>query len=393
MKPNEFDELIRRKFDQGDFEYNAANWERLEDRMDRKATRRKILMWLPLAPIAYISSVAASLAMIITIPVLMQHKVNENEMPQLSAAARVHVTQLHTQPLITANTPNTLKIEKQEIKKEEKTQIHNNSIAQQATEEVVANNNAPIVNTWKNSDNDFTTKQKNARKNYPAFSSFDPEPSEDRSRIVKTAISITGGVQYGTMNGYTIGATGRRMISDRFYVEGDIAFINNNGTGNVGNNTSSGTGASVFSAASAKMAAPVNARMVSENDVPTKPSDQTGAPAASNTGKYDLYYAQVTPSVGYNVRRNLSVGVGADVQRLLQTDKPLNTSGSEAITTDKAIPNVDMGIVGKTEVALSKTIKAGVYYRQDMNNVINPGNKFIDRSYMQFNLKFSIFRK
>jgi hypothetical protein len=349
---------------------------------------------LPLAPIAYISSVAASLAMIITIPVLMQHKVNENEMPQLSAVARINVPQVHTESLVTTNTVNTLITEKQEIKKEEKAQIRNNNIVQQATEELAANNTSPIVNTWKNSINDFAAKQKNARKDYPAFSSFDPDPSENNSKIVKTAISISGGVQYGTMNGFTIGATGRRMISDRFYVEGDIAFIDNNGTGNIGSNAPVNQSGSAFTPASAKMVAPVNGRMVSETDAQQKPaSDQQGTPSVSNTGKYDLYYAQVTPSIGYNLRRNFSVGVGADVQRLLQTDKPLNTTGSEVITTDKAIPTMDMGLVGKTELALSKTIKAGVYYRQDMNNVINPGNKYIDRSYMQFNLKFSIFRK
>jgi len=51
MKPKEFDELIRQKFDQNDFEYNPASWDRLEDQLDGRAKKRSIIMWW-LMPVA-----------------------------------------------------------------------------------------------------------------------------------------------------------------------------------------------------------------------------------------------------------------------------------------------------------------------------------------------------
>jgi len=415
MKPNEFDDLIRRKIDQGDFEYNAANWERLDNRMDRKDTRRKILMWLPLAPIAYISSVAASLAMIITIPVLM-HNTNNNKMPQLSAAAE-HITNatIHLQsPIIEPlATTNNILITKTIVRKEEQVQIQV-CVTQPEVKDVAAANAANkmvVVNTWNSNVDRQKLPDNNMRTNSLPYYLYDTPPKDFIDKTSKTLISIAGGFHYGTMNGFSIGATGKRMISDRVYVEGDIAFVDNSGLGNVGSNNagspvgnskatvgtySGGTPSAITSSTNTGSGGVLaTARIVSES-VPTTTPDQPVISLDTKKSKYDLYYAQVTPSIGYNIYPNLSVGVGADVQQFLQSDKPLNSSSgtaNEIITTDKQIPGLDLGLVGKTEVALSKTLRAGVYYRQDMSNILTSGNKYIDRSYMQVNLKFNIFRK
>jgi hypothetical protein len=37
MKPREFDELVRQKFDQNEFAYNPGNWDRLVEQMDGRA--------------------------------------------------------------------------------------------------------------------------------------------------------------------------------------------------------------------------------------------------------------------------------------------------------------------------------------------------------------------
>ena len=58
MKPKEFDELVRRKFDQNDFEYNPANWDRLAEQLDGSAKKRSIAMWLWLPLTGMAASVA-----------------------------------------------------------------------------------------------------------------------------------------------------------------------------------------------------------------------------------------------------------------------------------------------------------------------------------------------
>ncbi len=54
MKPKEFDELVRQKFDQNDFAYNPGNWDQLAEQMDGRARKRSMMMWwlMPLAGIA-----------------------------------------------------------------------------------------------------------------------------------------------------------------------------------------------------------------------------------------------------------------------------------------------------------------------------------------------------
>ncbi len=40
MKPREFDDLIRQKFDRSDFEYNPRSWDKLEDQLDGRLAHR-----------------------------------------------------------------------------------------------------------------------------------------------------------------------------------------------------------------------------------------------------------------------------------------------------------------------------------------------------------------
>jgi hypothetical protein len=436
MKPREFDELIRQKFDQGDFEYNPASWEKLEGQMDRKATRRKIMMWLPLAPIAYISSVAASLAMIITIPVLMQHSVSRNEMPAgLVNVNTHHNAQQSSSPVLTG--ANTLAVNNNNIqysKKEDKNdQFH---LGLDAIKDELTNNNSVH----------HSDRSKMSRSDFDhafAYDGYMENATDSRSNSLPLTFSIIGGYNTGSgMNGFSVGANGKKMLNDRFYVEGDVTFIDNSGIQNkldpsattssmgtpyaipVPDNTGSGNNQVVASNLPVAQVVPNlpsagnntntgNSFMVARNTMRgariTSDPGETGPTPVSPTApvqampnihrtRYDLYYAQVSPAIGYHLYKNLSVGVGADVQRLLQGDNSMSTSTSATTTSDiaadsKLVPGFDIGLVGKTEVTLSDKIRASIYYRQGMNNVITPGSKYIDRSYLQIHLKFTLFKK
>jgi hypothetical protein len=56
-------------------------------------------------------------------------------------------------------------------------------------------------------------------------------------------------------------------------------------------------------------------------------------------------------------------------------------------------PSFDVGFVGKTEYALTQRVKAAVSYRKGINGVINPSDKFIDRDYVQFQMRCTIFNR
>ncbi len=106
---------------------------------------------------------------------------------------------------------------------------------------------------------------------------------------------------------------------------------------------------------------------------------------------YDLYYAQVTPSIGYKVIKKMSIALGPDFQKMLGDNRPAPSTVDR--NNIQVAPTFDVGFVGKTEYALTKKVRAGVYYRKGINNIITPMDKFIDRDYVQFQVKYTIFNK
>ncbi len=65
MKPREFDGLVKRKFEEGAFEYKAQNWDRLAEELDGREKKRGLLVWwMPLI------GVAASVALAMGVPVV-----------------------------------------------------------------------------------------------------------------------------------------------------------------------------------------------------------------------------------------------------------------------------------------------------------------------------------
>jgi len=188
-----------------------------------------------------------------------------------------------------------------------------------------------------------------------------------------------GGINHGSQSaGYTIGVTAKTMIGPRVYVEGDVAFVNNSNAGKTeyAVNTLTPT---------AKLAA-----ITKQLDVTGTTTDNSpAAPVmASKPTSFGMYYAQFTPTIGYNLHKRLSVGAGVDMQQLLQ-----NTAAANDAVTDKVAPQFDMGVVGKTEYTLTTRMKAALYYRRGITNVLIPADRYIDRSYMQVQVKYTIFNK
>src|SRR5690242_4553005 len=87
MKPKEFDDLIRSKFDQGDFEYKPANWDKLAAQLDKKPGRLRMLLWIPLAIMASTTSIAAALAIVISLPTFLN---NNNEDARYTQSTQKH---------------------------------------------------------------------------------------------------------------------------------------------------------------------------------------------------------------------------------------------------------------------------------------------------------------
>ncbi|MGN6567594.1 MAG: hypothetical protein ACTHJ0_06565, partial [Flavipsychrobacter sp.] len=234
MKPNEFDNLIRSKFDENDFEYNPGNWEQLVARMDDKPGKRRTFLWVPMAIIASTASIAASLAMIITIPALMHHKagapiasVHHVDVPAKSNAVA------DMQPIFVPVVPAAVN-DINNLAKTFNSNTNNrkdNSLSLRAAFDAnaqAARTNRALLAFNATIDDDQIKIEEPS--NYPVYNTFYSDSKPDK-RNAKTTISIAGGLNYGNaISGYSIGATGKRMLGDHFYIESDLAFVNYNTT-------------------------------------------------------------------------------------------------------------------------------------------------------------------
>jgi hypothetical protein len=384
MKSKEFDDIVRQKFENARLPYNHENWQKLSAVLDQKKERNlRLLLW-PLA------SIAASVAMAIGIFTWVGR--NDKEVVQATKQGTHHTTQhiatappqqqpvqdLAPIPLknntvrqsnpapatpqnkAIAQTPSVLQ---NRIIQEQRALpiVHQAPVTARIAEEqistfraekdpVIAKNSEPVRSLPLTNNNVFYEEVITKRK--------------DRDRF----IAIAGGLNYGTLNsGYVMGlSAGTKIGGGKFYVESDVAFV-----GNMANEKNRQT-------------------------FKTK-SSSLGKTTSYNTSTvtvqrfYNLYYAQVTPTIGYRVAPSISVGVGADVQKLLIND--ILVTETDNPDDAKQLPSYDMGLVGKTEYSVTKEIKASVYYRKAVNRELSGNNNFLNRDYLQLQLKFALFNR
>ncbi len=435
MKPREFDDLVRQKFEQNDFEYSPKNWDKLSEQLDGRAKKRGLLVWwMPLV------GVAASVALAMGVTVVMR---SGNDLKSGSAEFVAKSQTVKNLDKVNTGVENnvltSVSIDNATISKKggvsRSTRITNLNTAQSNEQvQLLVNNSA----TKTNETTSFSSEEKTSEESYAVKPTLNNTPRtvksvhvnidlladntelakkekakkkvllnndkamytfNEENRVAnhsKTSIILSGGLNFGNRsNGYSIGASARRMVNDKVYVEGDVAFMGSSNTQEVlySEKVSSASLAKTnsYGGMIAARTGDVNAKNSGESA--PKSTDNPGMTEVikSNNVSYNLYYAQVTPSIGYKIMKRFSLGVGPDFQKMLVDNRPAPS------TVDKGnlreMPTFDIGLVGKTEVAVTNNIKAAVYYRNGINNVITPMNKFIDRNYVQVQVKCTIFNK
>jgi hypothetical protein len=410
MKPGEFDDLVRQKFDQADFEYNPRNWEKLTEELDGQKKRRGGLLfwWMPVV------GVAASVAMAFGLSTVIRDGSRLNgytAQPQVAAAIKHKASPAGKSNNITPANIISAQDDNAAVLTEENTTVtpaaaDKNTIAAASATTTKTEKHSEgtqvavtVPGTFKSAAATFeeTTKESLAKKKkavavsngYYTFR----EPAEIK-KDPKVAIILSGGVNYSNnSNGYMVGATARRMISDKVYIESDIAFIGTNNSRKVEYMDYSAANAGASAAAMPAGYAAKGTLTAGKNTDQVQKGTSTDPVGVlkTSTQSYNLYYAQVTPSIGYKLAKRISVGLGPDFQQMLVDNRPeINTADRGNI---KVAPIFDMGFMGKTEIAVTKNVKAAVYYREGINNVITPTNKYIDRNYLQFQIKCAILNR
>ncbi|GAA4470142.1 hypothetical protein GCM10023093_30790 [Nemorincola caseinilytica] len=422
MKPGEFDELIRQKFEQNDFAYDPANWERLKERMDGPAKKRSMLMWLWMPAAGMAASVALAMGVtsllrfgvpdgssagggyaatgkfnapreredkVVAMVPSVNYQATERPAPSRSRTPHARNTaRPATQPSTTAGNGIGLKLDQMTKTSVAANQQHSGNrydaeVYNSATPPVAAKAQPPKPE-----------KKAVAAVQEPMHTFRKEEAQPPVRKKMNFSVILSGGVNQGNNNsGYMAGATVRKMINDKVYIESDIAFASSDNVQRtkvesietVGGGATSGGG---MGSIQAKVS---SASKVSSDGVATQPVNNQVRVIKTQDVSYNLSYAQITPSVGVKLAKRMSIGMGPDFQAMLQDHRP------ERSIVDReniaVAPTFDVGFVGKTEYAFTNRIKAGVAYRKGVNGVIVPGGKYIDRDYLQFQMKCTIFNK
>jgi hypothetical protein len=198
---------------------------------------------------------------------------------------------------------------------------------------------------------------------YPTKKTSEPYKPEDDHKL---SVSVAGGLNYGSLEGgYALGFNARHDLGGRFYIESDVAFVNNNRPQDAYTPLMNGF---------EPLGMPGEEAVATE--LPARPTQ--------------LYYLQLSPAIGYHLSEKLSLSMGADMQRLIHDD----ANSREVITADgiQIIPSLDLGVTGKTEVHITPRIRAGLLYREGLNRLLRQNQAMMDRRYVQVQLKFAIVR-
>lgn len=414
MKPGEFDELFRQKFEQNDFAYNARNWDALSEQLDGRAKKRSLLMWLWMPA----TGMAASVALALGVTSILKFGATDVQQTKASYAytGKFIDTKATNKPvaMIQYTSPSASEMHSEKQKRK------NNKKSIKQNDRIVGNNlGIKLQNVIP--DDDY--QKNNKRKTYnstttsllpsAAMKEIAVLPKIEKKEIaakqamrtfkqdapatkkpLNLSVILSGGINQGNQNsGYMAGATVRKMINDKVYIEGDVAFASSANTQrtlymsydnptNVGAN--GGQGAIAAKPTSASKTTSI------ESGIPTPDNSPAGVLKTQDIS-YNLFYAQITPGIGYKIMKRMSIGMGPDFQKMLVDNRPATSDVDRGNL--QVAPSFDVGFVGKTEYALTQRVKAAVSYRKGINGVINPSDKFIDRDYLQFQMRCTIFNR
>ncbi len=375
MHPNEFDRLIADRFEEEDFLYKTGSWEKLSQQLPSKRPKVIAIGWTK------IGGIAAGLAILIaTSTYFLSSSESEQVLPavatleQKRAFAESSETMEQQQASVAGAEPAAYKgghrqsgtALTQEFNRQpgvpgitEQGQLP----VQEGKSTIAASDHGEVAVTEKEPSEGPSLVFEPREKPTQATDRPQMEMNTEQQYNGRFRLSVAGGMNFGSLNtGYAAGLNARQPISRKLFVEGDLAVVSNQGT-----------------------EASMHPAMV-----PQFNSGTMAFKGGINTRETQFLYLQVNPSLGYQLTRRLSVSVGGDVQKLLQDDLASERSYMGPDGEARIIPDYDLGLTGRTEFTVNKRLKAGILYREGMNNTLLSGGEYLDRRYMQVQIKYTL---
>lgn len=387
MLANNFDDLLRQRFEEEEPEYNPAAWTRLAARMEEKKSPKRGIIALWPVTIGIAASVTAAACMLMpteypqprTIDIANLTAVRAvieksapltttaTELPQLATSPNEASAPFYTPQVMSA--PVAIICTKASVSAD---------TVYSTSEFPVKSESAPTVTVVK-------------PRVYASYTQGDDADDISLTPAKRIVISVAGGMQYGSLHaGYAAAINVRHDVGRRWYVDADMGYVQYNASGaqqvtffNNGGGVAARPAAGIGAKASGTGGDP---------SVTTPDAVPEALPTFQATQRPRIQYVQATPGLGFRVSTHFTVGASVDIQRALMA----KTAEGEPPVQDadgKILPLTDLGAAGRMQWSITNRLKAGLSYRHGLNTTLQGKSNYLDRNYMQLQLIVPLTKK
>lgn len=367
MIHNDFDNKLNQVVSEESVPFNEENWKRMQQMLDKKASRR--LMVLPVF-LKTATATAAAIAVIVSVyfATRPEHKNLANHTPVPSSGQDVVLRDTSTVVNETASAlPTTQGAQSSAVRKVKKTTITATSDIKKedtpvAIDEASPNEEKHIANTSPRVQPEKNTKMDDQ----PGY--FLPDEPDEQSRI---SLGINSGMAfYDAQNSFAAGLVVKGRINSRVSLQAGLGFVQTRQT-----------------------VTTTQYMVTEEHIVVFSDTSQTAGvqrTVTESTEEYskNLPYIQFNPGVSVLVFKKLGVTVGADLQKAAVSNSVIDTLNKRLETTGKKMPSIDAGLTLNLNYNITRNIGFGVSYR---NSILNkaPGDMvYVKRNYFMLQLQY-----
>jgi len=362
MQANEFDTALRNRFEAWEPEYNPVTWTQLEQKLSPNKSGKRFIL-IPLA-LGLAASAALASVWIFRSGPLEKPKTMASTLSPISGNSgksglpfkqSIAPTILHKLTAANSIPGNQNTIQSGQVSYTAPATYKDS--ARSSITEITANNSekgndAPKIKTVPYDLN-------------PGW--MEETPSNHAKKSPAFLVSLSAGLQYGNLNaGYSANIQVQHSLGARWSLEADMGFLRYGANG-----TQQASEADINNFKNLNMAG-------------------QGTVIDINTRHAPINYLTAAPVVRFHLLKRWSIGAGMDIQR------GLVDQGYKSFLVDdgvlKVLPAVDFGARASLQYHLSGLFETGVLYRQGMNNLLQPGNTYLDRHYLEIQLKVPLSR-
>jgi len=372
MDNQEFDHALRNIMTGSKLPYNAAQWNRMNARLDAHYGAPSLLTRNRVLPLIRWTSLAVAACLFVLAAIYIQKPGSPaGESATLTKAVIVPAIddspKMQDQEPAIPPTNNATLTPAPPIK--DLAQTSRGASAKPFHETATATTHVParasiVIPAKSDSSTQAFTKKDQIAFEKPLVTKFSlHEPEEDApSAKDKIAFGVNGGYNIGrAKNNFTVGVTVKNKLGNRLVLETGLALVSG---AYESHRPTGGVGFDNLSIAS---------------------SARTYEPVANR-----LMYLQAAPSLSYRIYKGFSAGGGVDAQRLLGNNEKsvaLNSIGEQTASQ----PQWDFGLTARMDVQVARKLRAGMMYRESMRAITKGPTESAGRNYLLLQLSYTLF--